>query len=93
MVRRAISLSNRVLLHGRVAARVVKRANLFESSVHLVHGQRRYDARSMMDVLVFGTEILERKFSTFDVVAVGADEVAAADALVVLFEERFGESE
>ena len=47
----------------------------------------------MMDVLVFGTEILERKFSTFDVVAVGADEVAAADALVVLFEERFGESE
>lgn len=93
MVRQEISILNRRGLHARAAARVVKRAALFECSVYLVHDQLRCNARSILDVMEFGAEIVSRGGPAFQVETDGSDEAAAASALATLFLDRFGEDE
>ena len=87
---RTVVIQNRLGLHARAAARVVRAAAGFQSDIRLARTdarQRSVDAKSIFGLLLLGatpqTEI--------EVTAEGDDEMAAAEALCRLIAERFGE--
>jgi phosphocarrier protein HPr len=91
MVEERVHVRNRLGLHARAAAQLVRTANCFQSMLRLerLDGSASADAKSILSVLMLaasrGTELrLE---------ASGADEREAASALCRLFACGFGESE
>lgn len=91
MVERHVVITNRLGLHARAAALLVRTANTFQSAVRLerVDGTAAADAKSILSVLMLaasrGTELL--------VTADGADEEQAITALCELVASGFGENE
>lgn len=91
MVERHVSITNRLGLHARAAALLVRTANTFQSVIRLerVDGTATADAKSILSVLMLaasrGTELL--------VTADGVDEEQAIIALCGLFASGFGENE
>jgi phosphotransferase system enzyme I (PtsI) len=90
MVERTFTVSGQLGLHARAAAKVVKVASCFESSLRLERkeGGRSADAKSILSLLMLaascGTELRAS--------AEGPDEEKAIDELGRLFSEGFGEA-
>jgi phosphotransferase system HPr (HPr) family protein len=86
---RRVTVTNRLGLHARAAARLVRTASQFKSNIKLARtdGSANADAKSILSVLLLaaarGTELL--------LTAEGADERAALDAVCELFAQKFGE--
>jgi len=86
-----VTIVNRLGLHARAAARLVRTATAFESALRLVRADRSAsaDAKSILSVLMLaasrGTELI--------ITADGADEREALDALCQLISGGFGEAE
>lgn len=86
-----VRVVNRLGLHARAAAQLVRTASGFQSAVRLERADRAgaADAKSILSVLVLaaarGTELR--------VTADGTDEQAALDAVCRLISSGFGESE
>ncbi|HEX8181691.1 MAG TPA: HPr family phosphocarrier protein [Pyrinomonadaceae bacterium] len=84
-----MTVTNRLGLHARAAARLVRTASQFKSNIKLARtdGSANADAKSILSVLLLaaarGTELL--------LTAEGADERAALDAVCELFAQKFGE--
>lgn len=92
MQQRRIMIKNRLGLHARAAAKLVRLANSYNSSVSLARadsGQKLADAKSILGVLMLAAA----QNSELDVMTEGDDEVDAMDALCKLIENRFGEAE
>jgi phosphocarrier protein HPr len=91
MVECEVRIVNRLGLHARAAAKLVRTASGFCSAVRLERADRdgAADAKSILSVLVLaaarGTEL--------KVTADGADERAALDAVCRLITSGFGESD
>jgi phosphocarrier protein HPr len=91
MVEERVVVTNRLGLHARAAAQLVRMANSFQSMVRLerMDGSAAADAKSILSVLMLaasrGTELR--------LTAEGADEREAASALGQLFMSGFGELE
>ena len=91
MVECGVTIVNRLGLHARAAARLVRTATAFESALRLVRADRSAsaDAKSILSVLMLaasrGTELI--------ITADGADEREALDALCSLIAGGFGEAE
>ncbi|MCU1264770.1 MAG: Phosphocarrier protein of system [Acidobacteria bacterium] len=91
MVEVTLAVKNELGLHARAAARLVRTANRFQSSLRLerVDGTLAADAKSILNVLMLaasgGTELRA--------IAEGHDEAEAIAALSGLFENGFGELE
>lgn len=89
MIRRPITIINKLGLHARAAAKLVAKASEFESSVQLSRNDRKVDAKSIMPVMMLaasqGTEV--------ELIADGPDESEAIDALETLINDYFGEGE
>lgn len=91
MIERHVVITNRLGLHARAAALLVRTANTFQSAIRLerVDGTATADAKSILSVLMLaaarGTELR--------VTAEGADEDKAVNALCELFASGFGENE
>lgn len=91
MMERRVEVINRLGLHARAAARLVRTASAFRSAVRLERADRSAvaDAKSILSVLMLaasrGTELRVR--------ADGADEAAALDAVCELITGGFGETE
>jgi phosphocarrier protein HPr len=90
MQQRTIMITNRLGLHARAAAKLVRVAAGFRSHVSLVRTDARHqtaDAKSIFNVLLLaaaqGTEL--------EVITEGEDEVAAVEALCSLIVGKFGE--
>jgi phosphotransferase system HPr (HPr) family protein len=89
MQERRVTISNRLGLHARASASLVRRAGQFASDIEIQRedtGQSA-DGKSILSVLLLaastGTHLLIR--------ATGADEQRAVDALAELVEQKFGE--
>lgn len=89
MIRRDVTLSNRLGLHARAASKLVQTAAGYDCEVWLERGDRRVNAKSIMGVLLLAAPLGSELVLETD----GADEDAAMAALVTLIENRFGESE
>ena len=91
MVERTLMIKQRLGLHARAAAKLVRVASAFQSQVQLrrLEGDVTADAKSILSVLMLaagrGTELQAS--------ADGVDEEAAMDAIERLFAEGFGEVE
>jgi phosphocarrier protein len=89
MIKRSVTISNRLGLHARASAKLTKLAATFESDVHLSRNGRRINAKSIMGVMMLAAGC----GSSVEVETEGVDEQAAQEALVALIEDRFGEGE
>ena len=91
MVEQRVVVTNRLGLHARAAAQLVRMANSFQSILRLerMDGSAAADAKSILSVLMLaasrGTELR--------LAAEGADERDAVSALCQLFACGFGETE
>ena len=89
MLETTVSVSNRLGLHARAAAKLVRLAKGLQSSVSITSEQngRTANAQSILDLLsiaaAFGTEL--------SVVAAGPDEVEAIRRVEELFISKFDE--
>ncbi len=89
MPSRTITIINKLGLHARAAAKFVQLASSFGCEINIKHGNREVSGKSIMGVMMLaagmGTEI--------EIIANGADEKRALDALENLMLDRFGENE
>lgn len=89
MIRRTMEVSNRLGLHARAAAKLVRLASRFESEVHLARegADQRIDSKSILGVLMLAAGMGTRLVVSVE----GEDEAEAAEAIRRLFEGKFGE--
>jgi phosphotransferase system HPr (HPr) family protein len=89
LVERQVSVVNRLGLHARAAARLVRTASAFRSRVRLERADRSAsaDAKSILSVLMLAASRGTELRATAD----GADEREALDAVCGLIEGGFGE--
>ena len=84
---REVMVKNQVGLHARPATFFIQKANEFKSSIWIEKEERRVNAKSLLGILslciVGGTNI--------KVIADGADEKSAVDALIDLVDSGFSE--
>jgi phosphocarrier protein len=84
---RLVELTNRLGLHARACAKVVRVASRFRSEICLIWNGRRASARSMMAVMLLAAGV----GATIRLEASGPDETEAMTAMVQLISGRFGE--
>ncbi len=89
MIRTSISISNKLGLHARASAKLTKLAGSFQSEVMLSRNERRVNAKSIMGVMMLAAGI----GAVVEVEVDGPDEQAAMDAIVALFNDKFGEGQ
>jgi phosphocarrier protein len=89
MTERRVKINNRLGLHARAAARFVQCAAQFTSTVEIQRqdGEQTADGKSILSVLLLAAA----NGTTLIIKTEGADEQRAAEALVKMVEERFGE--
>jgi phosphocarrier protein len=88
MPEREVKIVNKLGIHARPAAEIVKTAGKFKSSIIIVRDDLEVNAKSIMGVMMlaaeFGSMIVLR--------AIGDDADAALDALATCIANKFGES-
>ena len=87
MQTRQVRINNRLGLHARAAAKIVKVASRFRSNVSLVVEDRRASASSILAVMMLAASM----GSVVRLEARGPDEAAAMTAMVDLIDDGFGE--
>jgi phosphocarrier protein HPr len=87
LVSQEVTIINKLGLHARPAAQLVKTASKFNSEISLKKGTLEVNAKSIMGVMMLAAE----KGSKIMVMAIGDDEQEALNALVKVFEMKFGE--
>lgn len=87
MYSKDVMVQNQVGLHARPATFFIQKANEFRSSIWIEKEERRVNAKSLLGILslgiIGGTQL--------KIIADGADEQAAVNALVELVESGFSE--
>lgn len=87
MYSKDVMVQNQVGLHARPATFFIQKANEFRSSIWIEKEEHRVNAKSLLGILslgiIGGTQI--------KIIADGADEQAAVNALVELVESGFSE--
>jgi len=87
MIKRDLTITNRLGLHARATAKLVQLLSGFRCQATLEARGREVNAKSIMGVMLLaagpGTTVVLR--------VTGEDEAAAADAATALFERRFDE--
>ena len=89
MIKRDITISNKLGLHARASAKLTKLAGSFPCEVWLSRGERRVNAKSIMGVMMLAAGIGTQVVLETD----GEGEDVAIDALEALFNDKFGEGE
>jgi phosphocarrier protein len=89
MIKTPISISNKLGLHARASAKLSKLAGSFRSEIFLSREGRRVNAKSIMGVMMLAAGL----GSQLDLEVDGVDEQEATDALVALFNDKFGEGQ
>ena len=87
MIEREVQIVNKLGLHARPAAEIVKTASKFQSNITLVRDDLEVNGKSIMGVMMlaaeFGSSIMLR--------ADGPDEAEAVEALAALVASKFRE--
>jgi phosphocarrier protein len=88
MPEREARIVNKLGIHARPAAEIVKTAGKFKSSITIVRDDLEVNAKSIMGVMMLAAEF----GSTIVLRAIGEDAEAALDALATCIANKFGES-
>ena len=87
MYMKEATVNNQVGLHARPATFFIQKANEFKSSIWVEKDERRVNAKSLLGVLSLGIV----KGTTINLIADGADEKEAVEALAELISGNFGD--
>lgn len=90
MQQQTVTITNRLGLHARAAAKLVKLANTFKSDVFLARSESRQktvDAKSIFAVLLLAAT----QNTAIEIIAEGVDEKEVVEALHGLITDKFGE--
>ena len=88
MPEREVKIVNKLGIHARPAAEIVKTAGKFKCNITIVRDDLEVNAKSIMGVMMLAAE-----FGAIIVLrAIGDDAEAALDALVSVIANKFGES-
>jgi phosphocarrier protein HPr len=89
MIRQSVLVSNKLGLHARAAAKLVRLASRFSSEIRLSRedANQHIDSKSILGVLMLAASKGTRLVISID----GRDEAEAGEAICLLFEEKFGE--
>ncbi len=89
MVEKKIVVKNKLGVHARPAAMLVKAAALFRSDILLAREGQIINGKSIMGVMMLAANL----GSELTISAQGEDEEKAVEAIAQLFETKFGEVE
>ncbi|MEY2804877.1 MAG: hypothetical protein RL657_2213 [Pseudomonadota bacterium] len=89
MIHNRVTISNKLGLHARASAKLSKLAGSFPCEVWLSRNERRINAKSIMGVMMLAAGLGAEVELETD----GPQEQEAMDALLALFEDKFGEGE
>jgi phosphocarrier protein len=89
MIRRTVTISNKLGLHARASAKLTKLASSFPGEVFMSRNARRVNAKSIMGVMMLAAG----QGAQVEIEVDGEGEQAALDALVALIDDKFGEGE
>jgi phosphocarrier protein HPr len=89
MIQTSVTISNKLGLHARASAKLTKLAGSFPCEVWMSRGERRVNAKSIMGVMMLAAGL----GVTVNVETDGEQEQAAMDAILALFNDKFGEGE
>ena len=89
MIRREITISNKLGLHARASAKLTKLAGSYKCEVHMERNGRRINAKSIMGVMMLAAGMGSEVTIETD----GLDEVEAMQALRSLIDGKFGEGQ
>ena len=90
MQQRILTITNRLGLHARAAAKVVKLAGGYQSNILLARSDSQHkkaDAKSIFGILMLAAS----RGTVIEIITEGADEVEAMEAVCKLIESKFGE--
>lgn len=89
MIRQSVLISNKLGLHARAAAQLVRLASRFSSEIHLSRedANQQIDSKSILGVLMLAASKGTRLVISIE----GQDELEAVEAICGLFENKFGE--
>ena len=89
MKKRELVIDNKLGLHARAAAQIVKTASGFSSRILLCKDGVEVDGKSIMGIMMMAAA----RGTTILVQADGGDEDRALDGMERLFKDKFGEKE
>ncbi len=89
MIKKELRIENRLGLHARAAAQIVKSASAFASKITLIKDSLEVDGKSIMGIMMLAAA----KGSSVLLQVDGADENGALTELERLFQDKFGEKE
>ena len=87
MVERSVEIVNKLGIHARPAAEIVKTAAKFKSNITIVRDDMEVNGKSIMGVMMLAAEC----GSSILIKAEGPDDQAAIDALASIVADGFGE--
>jgi phosphocarrier protein HPr len=88
MPEREVKIINKLGIHARPAAEIVKTAGKFKSDITIMRDDLEVNAKSIMGVMMLAAE----NGATIALRAIGDDAEAALDALSAVIANKFGES-
>ena len=89
LVEMEITIINRLGLHARACAKLVKAAAHYESRIELLQGEQCADAKSIMGLMMLAASL----GCSIKISAEGADAEIALAELVALVKNGFGEND
>ena len=89
MIKKSVTISNKLGLHARASAKLTKLAGSFPCEVWLSRGERRVNAKSIMGVMMLAAGI----GAEVELETTGEDEQAAHEAITALVNDKFGEGQ
>lgn len=89
MIKRSVTISNKLGLHARASAKLTKLAGSFKSEVQMSRNGRTVNAKSIMGVMMLAAGL----GAEVEIETSGPDEQAAMDQIVHLIDDKFGEGE
>ena len=89
MIKKSVTISNKLGLHARASAKLTKIAGSFPCEVWLSRGDRRINAKSIMGVMMLAAGL----GSTVELETNGEQEEEAMNAIIQLMNDKFGEGE
>ncbi len=89
MIKNDTTISNKLGLHARAAAKLTKLAGSYPCEVWMTKGERRVNAKSIMGVMMLAAGI----GSEVSIETDGPQEQEAMAALLALIADKFGEGE
>jgi phosphocarrier protein len=89
MIRREVTIGNKLGLHARASAKLTKLASEFPCEVWISKGERRVNGKSIMGVMMLAAGMGSAIVLETD----GPQEQAALDALLALVADKFGEGQ